>query len=317
MKTIANPMSAQQSYTDIHQLQKINELGRENKQAAFGEMAKQFESLFIDSMLKQMRQASSVMSEGGMFDSNDMKLYQQMFDQQLALSLSQGGGMGLASMIEKQLMQQYMAEQQDSNAKIEVGPLPPRTAIKALAQEFQQASVSAQQLQQQNPQLPQSKPATPAEFVANITPYAKQAGEKLGVDYKLIIAQAALESGWGKSSNGNNLFGIKAGENWSGLSQQKNTQEFVGGEMQTELARFRGYQNYGQSMADYSDFISTSARYQNALEQSSPKQYIEGLQRAGYATDPNYSKKVMRIYGGQTLEQALQQYHQAAQAGSK
>lgn len=317
MKTTASGMNPQQSYTDIHQLQKINELGREDKQAAFGEMAKQFESLFIDSMLKQMRQASSSISDGGLFDSNDMKLYQQMFDQQLALSLSQGGGMGLADMIERQLQQQYMAEQQDPNAKIELAPLPERSALKALAHEIKQADVTPQQLQLKNPQAEHSVAATPAEFVANIAPFAKQAGEKLGVDYKVIIAQAALESGWGKSDNGNNLFGIKANADWQGLSQQKGTQEFVAGQMQTQTAQFRGYQNYAQSVGDYADFINNSPRYQDAVKQTDAQQYIQSLQQSGYATDPNYSQKVMRIYGGQTLQQALNQYQQAAQVGSK
>lgn len=315
-------LNVQQSYNDIHQLQKINQLGRQDKSAALSEMAKQFESIFLNSMLKQMRQASSVMSEGGMFDSNNMRLYQQMFDQQLALSLSQGKGMGLASMIEAQLKRQY--EDQNSVQKaVNIGALPERSAFKALTAEFQQAGQSAAQLQQKNPKDVESGMASPEEFVANIMPYAKLAGEKLGVDYKVIIAQAALESGWGKSLNANNLFGIKAGSDWQGMSQEKQTREFVNGIEENQQAKFRGYQSYADSFSDYVQFIQSSQRYQSALSKDNistekgpvAKFYIHGLHKAGYATDPEYTDKVMSVYSGRTLEKALNHYAEISSQG--
>lgn len=324
INTQPDSLNAQQSYNDIHQLQKINQLGKANKSAALTEMAKQFESIFLSSMLKQMRQASSVMSEGGMFDSNNMRLYQQMFDQQLALSLSQGKGMGLASMIEAQLKRQY-DNQAEANREVNIVGLPERSAFKALTAEFQQAGKSAVQLQQKDSENSVSGMASPEEFVANIMPYAKLAGEKLGVDYKVIIAQAALESGWGKSLNANNLFGIKAGANWQGLSQTKQTKEFIDGVETGQQATFRGYQNYADSFSDYVRFIQQSPRYKTAFQQAegvneqghSARSYIHGLHKAGYATDPEYTDKVMNVYHGLTLTKALNSYTEASAKGGR
>ncbi|TQV84866.1 flagellar assembly peptidoglycan hydrolase FlgJ [Aliikangiella coralliicola] len=148
------------------------------------------------------------------------------------------------------------------------------------------------------------------EFVAELWPYAKAAAQKLNLEPKLLIAQAALETGWGKfimhdnsGKPGFNLFGIKAGNNWKGESINIDTLEVEAQQVHKVNASFRKYQNFSESFNDYVDFISGSPRYQKALESSeSPNVYIQELQDSGYATDPNYANKILRILGEDVIQ---------------
>jgi flagellar protein FlgJ len=142
------------------------------------------------------------------------------------------------------------------------------------------------------------------EFIAAVRPHAERAAAELGVDPDLLIAQAALESGWGRSAmrradggSANNLFGIKAGSRWGGERVEASTREFQDGQPRAERAAFRAYASVADSFADYVDLLRSSPRYRDALAQAhDPEAFMQGLQSAGYATDPAYAQKVLRIW---------------------
>ena len=147
------------------------------------------------------------------------------------------------------------------------------------------------------------------DFVRQLHPYAEQAAKELGVEPKVILAQAALETGWGRSliknsngSNSFNLFNIKADKSWQGKQAQVPTLEFEQGIAKKVNAGFRSYASFQESFQDYVDFIKSNPRYGDALKQAgNGDRYLHELQRAGYATDPNYANKVMSIYHGNTM----------------
>ncbi len=153
---------------------------------------------------------------------------------------------------------------------------------------------------------------TPEGFVASIWEHAQSAAKELGVDARALVAQAALETGWGKrqikhadGSTSHNLFGIKA-TGWKGQSAVAGTHEYVDGVRRNETASFRAYSTPAESFADYVRLLKTSPRYQQALQAGTDVQgFARGLQRAGYATDPHYAAKIAAIAGGPTIERAV------------
>lgn len=157
--------------------------------------------------------------------------------------------------------------------------------------------------------------ASPQEFIATMLPMAEQAAKKLGVEPRYLVAQAALETGWGKSIISNkagvsshNLFGIKS-HGWGGDSTQVTTSEYVAGAKVKEKADFRSYASFEQSFNDYVDFLQTNGRYRQALQTTAdPEQFVSELQKAGYATDPQYARKISQI------AQKMQSYQQVATA---
>ena len=159
--------------------------------------------------------------------------------------------------------------------------------------------------------------ASPEEFVATMLPMAERAAERLGVDPRYLVAQAALETGWGRSiirqddgSSSHNLFGIKA-HGWGGESARTVTTEFYNGRPVKEQAQFRSYGSYAQSFDDYANFLQSNGRYQEALQTAdNPDKFMHELQQAGYATDPQYARKVNQI------ARQLQTYQMVATAGS-
>jgi flagellar protein FlgJ len=245
---------------------------------ALRETAKQFESLFTSMLLKSMRSASF----GDPFSSDQQDFYQDMFDQQLAAHLSQGRGLGLADMLVRQLMQ--------GNA--------------GGAGAAQQAAAGAAGTPGTVGAGPTQWPPRDAEdFVRTIRPAATAAARELGVDPDLIIAHAALETGWGRSvptgADGRpsfNLFGIKAGSRWGGAVQASRTREFMDGRMQAVTDHFRAYDSPEQSIRDYVNLLKSSPRYAAALNTGSDAEaFARGLARGGYATDPDYVTKLTAV----------------------
>ena len=226
--------------------------------------AKQFESLFTKMMLESMRSASM---GDPLFGSDQGDMYQDMADDQLAVQLSQGKGLGLADMLIRQL----------SNGVSGAGS----AAIK--------------------PPDGSDEVATPEQrekFISGLMPHAEAAARELGIDPQNLIAQAALETGWGRSQPGHshNLFGIKSGGSWTGSSVQANTEEFVGGESRRVDAGFRAYGNSAESVQDYVRLIRDNPRYEGALNTGSDVQaFATALQRGGYATDPDYARKLVTV----------------------
>ncbi|WP_416886136.1 flagellar assembly peptidoglycan hydrolase FlgJ [Marinospirillum sp.] len=164
--------------------------------------------------------------------------------------------------------------------------------------------------------------ASPEDFVRHLYPIAEQAAARLGVDPRFMLAQSALETGWGRhmiaradGSNSFNLFGIKADRRWSGEAAEVPTLEYRNGRPQQERWAFRAYDSFEQSMEDYVDFLLANPRYQSALEQTdNPRAFARGLQQAGYATDPRYAYKIVNIMEGSTLNQALERLEQDSAA---
>jgi peptidoglycan hydrolase FlgJ len=244
---------------------------------AVRETARQFESLFTTMMLKSMRSASM---GDPMFDSSQGEFYQEMFDQQLAVQLSKGKGLGLSDMLVRQLMQGG-------------GPAAPAATSEAAAGRASETAANW-------------PPATKEDFVNAIRPAATAAANELGVDPDTIIAHAALETGWGRhvptGSEGQssfNLFGIKAGSSWKGAATESATQEFGAGRMQQVSANFRAYASPEDSIQDYVGLLKGNPRYAGALGTGSDAQaFAQGLARGGYATDPDYVAKLTAVAAG-------------------
>jgi peptidoglycan hydrolase FlgJ len=241
---------------------------------AIRETAKQFESLFTTMMLKSMRDASPGDS---MFGSDQQDFYQDMFDQQLSVQLSKGKGLGLADVLVRQLMQGVGSPDAVQAGSAAAAPAPSTAST--------------------------WPPRTQEEFVQAVLPAARDAAQKLGVDPEVVVAHAALETGWGRSvptgADGKpsfNLFGIKAGSHWSGDNSVSATREFTGGRMQSTLASFRAYDSPEQSIQDYAGLLQSSPRYASALNTGSDVgAFARGLQQGGYATDPDYVSKLTAV----------------------
>jgi len=300
----------------------LNELRRsatvdQQDQETLKQVAGQFEALFTGMMLKSMRQAS--LAEG-IFDSSQSDMYRDMSDQQLAMDLSQKGGLGLQDAIIRQLGGQLESKVNAHGETQAYGmdTIPVRPALQtienpALLQKIMQAKPSTDIY---TPRMQTNMTFdSPESFVQQLLPMAKQAAQRIGVPPEVILSQAALETGWGQfiidKPNGrssHNLFNIKADSRWQGEHASTGTIEYRDGVAVKEQAQFRSYDNYQDSFNDYVDFLQTQPRYQNALKQThDPERFIEGLHKAGYATDPDYADKIKRIMNSSTLAQISQQ----------
>ncbi|NDP65008.1 flagellar assembly peptidoglycan hydrolase FlgJ [Polaromonas sp.] len=293
---------------DVQGVDALRRTVRTSPQEGMKQASRQFEVMFLQMMLKSMREATPSES---MFSSSQEKTYTSMLDQQLSQNLS-GRGLGLAEAMFTQLSRTMggnaadLAPMTGGNGQAPgatplgmplvpaaVTPAPTRTSDlsfyeKATAQATMSRSV-----------LPQ---AHVEQFVSRMLPAAQRASQASGVPTQLIMAQAALESGWGKreirAEDGKtsfNVFGIKADKSWKGPVVQATTTEYVNGTAQKVQARFRAYGSYEESFTDYARFLTSNPRYANVLATPDPAEAAHGLQRAGYATDPNYGGKLVRI----------------------
>ncbi|CAI8841455.1 Peptidoglycan hydrolase FlgJ [Pseudomonas sp. IT-P12] len=396
------------SYSDLNRLNQLK-VGDKNSDANLRKVAQEFESLFLGEMLKSMRKATDTLGEGNPLNTPAAKQYQEMYDQQLAVSMSrEGGGIGLADVLMRQMQKNKplapgeaeaasAAKQAAAKAAVETpvaagtlainGPLsrvngerplwasrsvrapqagegahrndmalinqrrlalPPKLADRLLAGLVPSATTAAAAsvAATGNTQLPDRAtltgsgplfngdwlanaqaaangglqihgramaqiPLAPAkkafgsadEFVNTMLPMAKEAAARIGVDPRYLVAQAALETGWGKSvmraqdgSSSHNLFGIKASSNWTGNSARAITSEFRNGAMVKETAEFRSYDSYKDSFHDLVTLLQTNNRYQEVVKSAdNPEQFVRELQKAGYATDPDYASKISQI----------------------
>lgn len=267
-------------YADPKGLTELRGQAQAQDPAALRKVAEQFESLFTKMVLKSMRQANETFGNG-LFSSQQTQFYEGMFDDQLAVQLAQGKGMGLADMLVRQLSQ------------IPGGNSTQSTPYASGASVTTSATSGASQ----------SIAASKEDFVRAMWPHAERAAQKLGVDTNAVLAQAALETGWGKSvaCGGDgacsfNLFGIKAGEHWQGSTTSVPTLEFEDGVAVKKLERFRAYASPAQSFDDYARLIANSPRYEDVRGTGSDIASFAGaMQRGGYATDPNYARKIVAV----------------------
>lgn len=309
-------------YTDFGALTALRGQARSESPAAARAVAKQFEALFVQTMMQSMRQASQF---GGLFDTQQTQLYQDLFDKQIALDIADRGDLGFADMLVQQIAPQ-------TAKPLPVGTLAtfeprwwqglrssePLETVRQLetAERIARAAGDSEPDAAKETDAPDEfKTITSREeFVRALTPHAEAAGKKLGLSPDLLLAQAALETGWGKhmirdrsGSNSFNLFGIKAGSSWNGEKVRVNTLEYEDGVARRQIAPFRAYNSYADSFKDYVEFLQARPRYARALENASdPGAYINALQGAGYATDPRYADKVLGIMNNQirALKQA-------------
>jgi len=397
------------SYSDLNRLNQLK-VGDKDSDGNMRKVAQEFESLFIGEMLKSMRSATDTLGQDNPLNTPAAKQYQEMSDQQLAVSMSrEGGGIGLADVLLRQMQKNKpmapgeaaaasAAKQEEARAKAAGvvtpiaagttainGPLsrvngerplwasrsgrvsstdtshsndmaminkrrlslPPKltdrllaglvpsattatSASNALPQATAPAAITGSgplyngdwlaraenekafggQMQvygramAQIPLAPAKKAFSSADdFVNTMLPMAKEAADRIGVDPRYLVAQAALETGWGKSvmraqdgSSSHNLFGIKASSNWQGDSARAITSEFRNGAMVKETAEFRSYASYKDSFHDLVTLLQSNNRYQDVLKSAdNPEQFVRELQKAGYATDPNYATKISQI----------------------
>ena len=271
--------SAATTYTDVNGLAALKR--DPNSPEAVSAVAKQVEALFLQMMLKSMRDASSAEETS----SNEMGMYQDMFDKQVALSISQHTDLGISRLLKRQLVGKPAA------AAPKLTPGAPASAA-----------------------APTSGAApTPTEFVHRILPPITRAASALGVDPMGMLAQAALETGWGQrmprnadGSLSHNMFGIKAGEEWAGARASADTMEVANGVATPRRTTFRAYGSIEESVNDFASLLKNSPRYRDVIAAGgNAGAYIAGMGKSGYATDPEYANKLNQILRSDTLQSAL------------
>jgi flagellar protein FlgJ len=281
-------------YLDFQEFSRLRSAAREQSPQALEGVARQFQAVFLKMMLKSMRDASF---GDPLFDSQATGFYRDLFDQQMTLELSKTQGLGLAELMVRQLR----------------GPTPEVAADEASALRMPERrlpfarfatspSPSASSEVETCPQTPAFE--TRQDFIDTLRPYAREAAERLGVAPGLLLAQAALETGWGRSvfrradgGSSHNLFGIKADGRWSGDRVTVSTLEYADGLPVRQRTQFRAYPSFAASFDDYANLLQGSSRYADALTKTAePEGFMQALQAAGYATDPAYARKVIRIW---------------------
>ncbi|MBW0145995.1 flagellar assembly peptidoglycan hydrolase FlgJ [Marinobacter arenosus] len=305
-----------QVYTDFSGLNALKSQARTDKQAALEEVARQFESLFLSEMLKSMRKAGDVFAEGNYLNSSQSEFYRDMFDSQLSLTMAKGQGTGLAEALVRQLGQQVpgldnqggklaghkatLADYDRSLPALSIRLPEQLEKVETVAQSAAPA-VEARALPERFD--------SPEHFVRELLPVAERIARDSGIDPKLMIAQAALETGWGRhmikgddSRPSFNLFGIKADSRWQGEAVTITTTEYREGLPLKEQADFRAYPDYESSFRDYVSFLESNPRYREVLSVADqPEVFADKLQEAGYATDPHYGEKIRRIMNRDSL----------------
>ncbi|HHT0594271.1 TPA: flagellar assembly peptidoglycan hydrolase FlgJ [Legionella anisa] len=284
--------------SDFNALSELKVQAQNNAKEALPDAAKQFEGIFLQSMLKSMRMGQHFLDESSPFRGKDRETFQDMLDAQYASTIANSKSIGLADMLAKQMEHNLPAAEQSAKsipAKTEIPSSLPAIPAKAVEQE---------------------EPATTTidEFVKSIWPQAKHAASLIGLDPKILMAQAALETGWGKfvtkdtdGTSSNNLFNIKSTNGSEFDSVNVKTTEYIADTPIKVNASFRKYSSIEDSFSDYISLIKGSERYQNALASTrNPELYVNELHKAGYATDPEYGTKILSIYHGDELNQAIQ-----------
>ncbi|EUC21338.1 flagellar assembly peptidoglycan hydrolase FlgJ [Paraburkholderia hospita] len=272
-----------------------------NPREAMKSAAKQFDAVFTQMMLKSMRDATP---SDGPFDSHDTATFTSMMDQQLAQQMS-SKGIGVADAMLKQLMRNSGVSADDANAGNNV-------ALNALAKAY--ANPANNGALKMGRGYSANSALTPAvrgdgssdkvdAFVDKLAAPAQAASAATGIPARFIIGQAALESGWGKreirksdGSTSHNIFGIKASDDWNGKTVATVTTEYINGRPQRVVEKFRAYDSYEEAMTDYASFLKSNPRYAQVINSSRDVNgFAQGMQRAGYATDPHYAKKLISI----------------------
>jgi peptidoglycan hydrolase FlgJ len=301
---------------DTNSLGDLKQSAKAGSPEALKGAATQFESMFIGMMMKSMRDATP---QDGMLDSQESKTFTGMLDQQMSQKLAKRG-IGLADVLVRQLTVQQKGQQlmQDMNKQAlgiggeqQAGSASASAALRmqsdldsmptdgAAAAGKGAAGVTGSARGTDNA----NKPAHVRAFQEKLADAAEEAEQTTGVPAKFMLGQAALETGWGKrvirngdGTSSNNLFGIKAGPGWKGKVATAVTTEYINGKPHRRVEKFRAYDSYADAFKDYAKMLSTNPRYEKVLAHGGDAAtFAHGLQRAGYATDPQYAAKLSNI----------------------
>lgn len=273
---------------DTQSLEQLRAQARQSPDQALKAAAQQFESVFLNMMLKSMREATP---QDGVFDSEQTRMFTGMLDQQLAQSMA-SRGVGLADIMVQQLSRNMASTAAPGNTPAAVRP-PSASALREMGA---LPAAYGENIQQ--------------DFVNRMLPYATQASRDSGVPVQLMMGQAALESGWGRreirmadGSNSYNLFGIKAGAGWNGKVAEVMTTEYKNGIANKQVEKFRAYSSYAEAFQDYAGLLSGNPRYAAVLQQGGDVVGMaQAVQKAGYATDPKYADKLARVMSQMALK---------------
>ena len=292
------------AFTDIAGLANMPTEGAENLE----KVAAQFESLFVSIWLQSMRDAGRVFGEGNYLSSDAVEMHQEMLDQQWSVHLAESGGIGLRDVIVSQLSRSSGASDSQSNSAVDHA-VPGRrhfsgtnTATEG-SNEVSSAFSSGPSVEDiRGGGFRQALFDSAESFLQKLRPVVEQVAAASGIHPVAVLAQAALETGWGTrvihdaaGAPSHNLFGIKAG-NWSGPTAEVTTLEFELGQPVRKEDSFRAYRDFAESVRDYVSFLTDGERYSEALEVAAdPARFADALQRAGYATDPQYATKLKQL----------------------
>ncbi|MGM0702826.1 MAG: flagellar assembly peptidoglycan hydrolase FlgJ [Pseudomonadota bacterium] len=327
---------------DMQGLQRLKHTAKQDAGAGLQETAKQFEAMFLQMMVKSMRDA---VPSSELTSSKQTEFYQSMLDQQWAQTMSERG-VGLADHLVEQLQSRGLvppsrAESDQSGLDELIAGIPrgtPRVLENAIQPEAE-SEVAAEDENtaagahapshfldaldaqrggfmdaiQARTEPPESAPPTAASadagdhvqrFAERLVEPAQAASRRTGVPAELILAQAALETGWGRheiptagGGNSHNLFGIKAGPSWNGQTTEITTHEYVDGQRTRVTDAFRVYDSFAEAFTDYAGLIGDNPRYASVTQAGSAEQAARALQSSGYATDPAYADKLVAIMG--------------------
>lgn len=322
MKTWLDAADSSSAAFDVKALNGLRRQVNQQDPAALQKVARQFEGLFVNMMLKSMRAA---LPQDGLLSNDQTRMYTSMYDQQLAQDLS-AKGLGLADMIVKQLGQRHdlpgdevgkvalpLGQEERSPMPLGQERLAAASMPPALIGEFLRREQREDAAGGRVAQLTQSS----AHFTDRLSIPAMIASLQSGIPHHLIMAQAALESGWGRreitsadGSPSHNIFGVKAGEGWAGKVTEVVTTEFENGRAYKTKELFRVYDSYLDALNDYVSLLTNNSRYQSVLDAKSAEDAAYALQRAGYATDPHYGDKLVQVIGQikQMSQQAVRAY---------
>ncbi len=314
-------LSNSSHFLDIGGLDSLRSKAQKDDKGALKEVAQQFEGIFVQMLMKSMRDANAVFESDSPMNSQYTKFYEQMHDQQMSVNLSDKGMLGLADLMVQQLSPEtsdvtpasvLRGDIQTSHSfakdRLMQGAVQPEKNI--LNSGNQEASISSKidniltgKSLPSEVRQSETRFTDRDDFIAKLYPHAEKAAKAIGTQPEVLIAQSALETGWGqkmikdaRGQSSNNLFNIKADQRWQGSKAVVSTLEFEQGVAVQQKADFRVYEDIKQSFDDFVSFISEGPRYQEAIEKAAnPNEFIKALQEAGYATDPKYADKVIKV----------------------
>jgi peptidoglycan hydrolase FlgJ len=290
---------------DANSLNKLKTSAKDNSPEAIKEVAKQFEAVFINMVMKSMRAASP---QDGIFDNEQSRTFTAMLDQQLSNNLA-SKGVGLADILTRQLTK--VSNSAMEQAVSDDSGVTPKTMelnryIPGLLKGSGYASTPAAlapTVSNKGLEKPDDLNGQAALFHQRLSRHAVAASQATGMPANYMLGQAALETGWGRreirgsdGTNSHNLFGIKATGGWKGKVVETTTTEYINGVKQKRVEKFRAYDSYAESFKDFANLIQNNPRYKQVMDNvDSIRGYARALQNAGYATDPNYANKLASV----------------------